>query len=128
MIRIGKITAHSQQLFKFIETSELLAVVKRHRLELVSWYLAESAPYRQVHTFGRFVFHFCYDSVSAFTFHMAGNIAASALSHHRIRLPVANAFSFINNLGTLVNQTPIRDLSTLFLAAITLTPFAVTLA
>jgi len=34
-----------------------------------------------------------------------GKVAASALAGKRIRLPVANALSFINNPGMFVNQT-----------------------
>ena len=62
---------------KFLKTGELFAVIKHHCFELLSWYLSKGTLCCRVHTFGGFVFHFCDNCIPAFTFHMAGNIAAS---------------------------------------------------
>ena len=59
---------------------------------------------------------------------MAGSVATSALTHNRIRFPVTDAFTFIDEFGTFVNQTPIRDLPAFLAATITLTPFSMTLS
>ena len=128
MIRIGKVTTHRQGLFELLKTSKFLALIKRHRLEFLSRHFSKGMPCCQVHTLGGFVFHFPYDGISAFAFHIAGYMATFGLTQDRIRLPIADAFALINNIGTLVNRTPIWNLATPFLAAVTFTPFAMTLA